>query len=535
MKPVNLMPGEEYPLFPDCTLEQLYTSFAQTHKASTYDLPNLSMQKIIGLAMLDVPVFHVGMLYEILGCTEPYNNVTKNISLLLGKKYIKAVRIDSDSEFRTVYYLTKAGYSALSSQMGNCRDFQSKTGKRLLETAVHDYGAGCGYISLIRSPFSAYPTYEVSTMFEKAAMPAGKFMRRSLRPDAVIDYESSLTWGKIYLEHDTNSEASARMTDKLNLYYGHGILSATLNGRHLPTDRYEQNLILYTFRKAYGKRPACFSASSIKKLIASMDDNQCVTEFESNDSEITGVLKELKRLTPAFKERWKKTDLQLFQKNVTNKTDKSLIKYLKSYQRGGSASRRNGALRTLIREYNEGANSTYAPALREMLEGYPVCFCAFNNMERLLPVLFMEDHPQVLAYLKKVLFPYYGDITYTDRRRLFPSNKPGEKALCMSNIFEASTEELISVEYFSGDLSALMRMYSIFRFNYDLANMPFKCILLVDSFRDAATLLDIMAPDFKQGASSLHHGSLYDISFLTIGGTYLYSISRDDKEVRIEP
>lgn len=533
----NNTSGTGYPALLPCSLTDILDQLIQTHGGADYlssdECGDIYAQTILGLLMLDIPVFSPSMLYEILGCDVPYNAVTKSLSCLAARKYIKTVRIDSDPEFRTVYYITKAGYTSLSSRLGNCREFQSKTGKRLLETAVHDYGVGCTYLSLVRSPFSVYPTYEVSTMFDKAAMPSGRFLRRSLRPDAIMKYESSHSFGTLYVEHDTNSESAQRMIDKLNLYYDHELLYSTLNGTNQSSDRYEQNMILYTFRKAYPKRPSCFSTSSIKKLVDTMEDGMTVESV--TDKAFQPILTELRKWTPAFKKHWKKDDLIQFSKDVANRTDRSLTRYQKYFQRNAASSRRNSALRILINEYNLGEKSVYYSALREMLEGYPVCFCAGNNIENLLPVLYMEDYPQTIAWLKKVLLPYYGEVSYRDRRTLFPSNKTGEKSLCMSNIFTTSTGELLSVEYFSGDLSALMRMYAIFTFTYNLTDMPFKCILIVDSFKDANVLLNLMAPDFKQGASSLHHGKLYDIVFLNTNGNYLYSISKDNQEVKIEP
>lgn len=536
MTETNLLPSFDFPSLQPCSLDDILNELIRTH-GDGGNLPlnervNISAQSILGLLMLDVPVFSASMLYEVLQCDISYKAITKGLSSLVARKYVKSVRIDSDPEFRVVYYLTKAGYTSLASRLGNCREFQSKTGKRLMETAVHDYGVGCTYLALVRSPFSVYPQYEVSTMFDKAAMPTGKFLKRSLRPDAIMQFESEKTFGKFYVEHDTNSESAQRMIDKLNLYYSHELLYSTLNGKQEHSVRYEQNMVLYTFRKSCGKRPLCFSVSALKRLIETMGDDDLVADVK--DESFALLVRDLRYWTPAIKRRWKKENLVQFAKDVDNRTDRFLIRYQKYYQRNASASRRNSAIKILMEEYALGEKSVYYSSIREMLEGFPVGFCSVNNLENLLPVLFMEDYPQTIEWLKRVLFPYYGEISYRDRRIMFPSNKSGERTLCMSNIFATSTGELLSVEYFSGDLSAIMRMYAIFTFTYDLSDMPFKCILIVDSVKDANNLLTLMAPDFKQGAETLHHGKLYDIVFLNVNGEHLYTISRDNQEVRVD-
>ena len=117
----------------------------------------------------------------------------------------------------------------------------------------------------------------------------------------------------------------------------------------------------------------------------------------------------------------------------------------------------------------------------------------------------------------------------------FTSNKAGGQALGMTNVFGTSTNELVCVEYISGDLSALMRMYLILQSNYDLGKMPFKCVYVVDSYKDADRFLTMLNPVFRLGETVLKHSDYYDIVFLSISGRYLFTISPEGNEVMVKP
>lgn len=526
-----------FPQPPICPIDGLLDGLIASHEPDNYvspvDKEKASTGMILLLCMTDTLVFNPSMLYDVLSCDTAYNIVSKHLSRLCKRGMIKAAAISADKEIQTVYYLTKAGYEQVAPLLSNCKPFKNKTGKRLSETARHDYGVSCGYLSFVRSPFTTSVTYEVSNMFEKASMPSGKFMRRSLRPDAVISISSDLTFGKCYLEHDTGSEQTIRMIDKLNLYQDHGILHSSSNGCPDEAAAYEQNSIIYTFRKAYMNKPDCFSYRQLERLAAVMSDDQTVDDI--TDAAFASLLKDLRQWTPAFKKHWKKQDITGFAGRVKNRTDLSLVRYQKYYQRNGAAARRNSALRILIDEYKKGRESSFHTAITEMLKGYPVGFCPYNGMDNLLPFLYMPDYPQIIRWVENVLQPYYGEITYRSRCMQFTSNKAGGQALGMTNVFGTSTDELVCVEYISCDLSALMRMYLILQSNYDLGKMPFRCVYVVDSYKDADRFLTMLNPMFRLGETVLKHNDCYDIVFLSISGKYLFTISPEGNEVMVKP
>lgn len=526
------------PRFPQtepCPIDRILDGLISAHGLGNYissvEREDAPAGAILLLCMPDVLIFHPSMLYDVLNCNIPARAVSTHLSRLHKRGLIKIASIPSDREIQSVYYLTKAGHEQAASMIGNCKPFKAKTGQRLSETAKHDYGVSCGYLSLVRSPFVLEPTYEVSNMFEKSAMPSGKFMRRSLRPDALIKITSDKTFGTIYLEHDTGSEHSVRMIDKLNLYYDHGIINSGHNGQGEDSKLYEQNCIIYTFRKGSISKPACFSYRQLQRLIDSMSDDQLVEQV--TDDTYASLIGELKRWTPAFKKHWTKAELIVFMNQVKDRNDTSLVRYQKYFQRNASAARRNSALRILIEEYKKGRQSAFYAAIQEMLGGYPVCFCAYNNMDSLLPFLYMEDYPDAIRWLSHVLKPYYGEITYESRHKLFAANKAGSTPLCMSNVFHTSTDELICVEYLSCDLSACMRLNAICQLSYDLAHMDFKCIFVVDSYKDADVLLTMMNPAFRRGETSLRHNECYDITFLSLNGDHLFTIAQDGSEVKV--
>lgn len=526
-----------FPSLSPCPLEEIHAGLAAIHGLDNYvsqvDKNKTSIGKILLMCMTDVVIFHPLMLYDVLNCKAPYRLLSTYLPDLKKRGLIKTAVIPSSTDFSSVYYLSKAGYEKAAAMIGNCKPYKGKTGQRLMETANHDFGVSCGYLSFVRSPFILYPTYDVSNMFEKSTMPSGKFMRHSLRPDAVFELRSEHTFGKVYLEHDTGSEATVRMIDKLNLYLNHAILNASLNGKSEEQNIYEQNCILFTFRKDDMNKPDCFSYRKVGRMLAAMSDSQSVEDMDKE--EFAPILSELKRWTPAFKKHWKKAELNQYVSDVKDRIDESLIRYRKYYQRNAAAARRNSALRILMEEYKKGRESKFQYSIRAMLSGYPVLFCSYNNVDNLLPFLYMEDYPQAIEWLKSVLHPYYGEITYRGRHITFPGNIVGGETITMSNVFDTATDEVICVEYISCDLSALMRMCILCHTKgYDLGNMPFKCVFVVDSYKDANVLISMMDKKFRIGETVLRHNKFYDISYLSVGGNYLFSIDKNGNEVKIQ-
>jgi len=527
-----------YPHSVPTELSLLFLALLQTHDLSDVNmedgLSGLSQIDMLGAFLIDIPIFHYSYLYEVLDCLMPSDHARIYISRLIKKEQLKKVPIasSSDKELSSIYYLTKAGYNFLAKPLANCSPYRSKNGQRLKETALHDFGVGAAYLSFIRSPFEVEPVYEMANMFEKASAPVGKHLRKSLRPDAILNYHSNETFGKIYVEHDTGHESVSRMIDKLNLYVLHGILSAGSNGSNDSEHSFEYNAILYTFRKGCKQRPLCFSRRRIQRLIANLPEGLSIDMYEPEDRTLSEVLVDLKKWTPAFRKHWTKEELKEYEINLHKNTEPSLIRYQRYYQRTEGAKRRNKAFRLLIQEFERRDRSEYYPALTEMLHGYPVWFCPFNHVTNSLPAFFMTDYPRTIAWIQEILIPYYGEVTYMSRQYRF-ANSSGGRELTLNNIFETNDGNKIAVEYISCDLSALIRLYAICQGEYELKSTPFDLILLVDSYKDASDILEYCNPLFKLGNDFLYRSGVLDLSFLSLTGNYLFSISKDGREVKI--
>lgn len=531
--------SEGYPQSIPIDLSTLFFALLQTHTNSVSNkkeaLYGISEADMLGAFFVDIPIFHYAYLYEVMDCHIPSSHARIYISRLVKKERVKSISIteSSDKELSTIFYLTKAGYKFLAGPLENCCPYRGKNGQRLKETALHDFGVGAAYLSFVRSPFEVEPIYEMTNMFDKVSAPAGKFLRKALRPDAILTYHSADTFGRIYVEHDTGNESVPRMMDKLNLYVLHGIMSAGSNGISTGQSSYEYNGILYTFRKQCKQRPLCFSRWRIQRLIEVLPEGLAVDAFEPQNNAHAELLADLKKWTPAFRKHWTKEELSKFEKDVHENTDTSLARYLRYNQRSAAAKRRNKAFELLIREFNQRERSVYYPAITEMLNGYPVWFCPYNHVTDSLPAFFMTDYPRVIIWIQSVLNPYYGDVTYVNRQERF-ANASGGRELTLNNIFETDNGNKIAVEYISCDLSALIRLYAICNGEYELKNTPFDLVLLVDSYKDASEILDYCNSLFKLGNDFLYKSGVLDLAFLSLTGNYLFSISQDGKEVKIE-
>ena len=531
--------SQGYPYNIPAELSSLFFALIQTHEDMETDmeqaLAGVSSLEMLGAFLVDIPIFHYSYLYEILDCNMSSSHVRMSMSRLIKKTMAKNTTLikSSDKEVSSVFYLTKGGYHFLSGRLMNCCPYRGKNGQRLSETAMHDLGVGAAYLSFVRSPFVVEPIYEMTNMFDKVSAPAGRFLRQALRPDAILSYHSDLSFGKIYVEHDTGHESVARMMDKLNLYVLHGVMNASSNGATGQyEDEYECNAILYTYRKQYKQRPSCFGRIKLQHLIDALPEGVTVDAFETEDGTISELLAELRRWTPAFRKHWGKEELKAFAKNVHNSIEPSFIRYQRYYQRAEAAKRRNSAFKLLIREFHRRDRSEYATAISEMLNGFPVWFCPYNHVTNALPSYFMQDYPRVITWLENVLMPYYGEVTYISRQKRFP-NPNGGRELTLSNIFEDKKGTNIAVEYISCDLSALLRLYVVCKGEYDVNNSPFNLILLVDSYKDANDIMDLCEPLFKAGSDRLFRGGVLDIAFLSLTGNYLFSLTPDGREVKL--
>jgi len=341
----NLSNAPSFPFQEPCScgeaLNGLYLSHNATGFLSDYELGKLGDGDLICLCMTDMLLFHPSMLAEVMNYPVPHDKVRAYLSRLKKRGMIKSTRIPYGSDIHTVYYLTKAGYMQASSRISNCCPFKSKAGQRLRETALHDYGVSCGYLAFVRAPFSVAITYEASKMFPKASMPSGRYLRNSLRPDAMMEIHSTKTSGRVFIEHDTGTEQASRMIDKLNLYYSHGLLDHSLSGNG------RSDCVIFTFRKNGLAHPECFNRKSVKALCEAMPDGISISQF-SDPSLPPSLFSDLRRWTPAYQEQWGKAELKEYLFLISNYTEPSLIRFYKLSQRNSSAFRRNAALRILF-------------------------------------------------------------------------------------------------------------------------------------------------------------------------------------------
>jgi len=527
-----------FPLLADCSAEQLIKDLMLTHGTETLlsasEAKCIEDSKLLFFCLSDLLLFNFAMVYEILGYPLPASRATTYLSRYKKKDYINSVRLPvSIEDIRTVYYLTKTGYAQAASGIGCSSPFRSKAGQRLSETALQDYGTSCAFLSLVRTPFYVSVTYDPVLTVKGCANPTDPTGKESFRPDALFRIQSQITEGDIYLEHDTGNRALNDLIGHLSEYHAKGVLNHAVNGRRdRMSPRSRHDCILYTFRKNGTKNPECFTGTKIDKLLSFMSDEDTVTSI--SNSEFATLLDDLKRWTPAFRAKWSKRDLTDFRARLSERIDPSYVRYQKYGQRAGSASRRNMILRTLSEEYEKGTGSPFYPAITEMMHGFSVGYVAYNCVDRLLPFYYSEDYPQFKEWIISVLTPYYGSVQYWEREMVFESNMKEGETICMPHVFYTGTEEYVSVEYVSGDLSGAVRMNALLHNFFDYQHIPVKCVFVVDSYKDADALLLLLNPIFRMGESILKHGGLFDFVFLNINGDYLYTITQEGRERRIE-
>ena len=549
-----------FPFLAPAPITECLVAYAREHGETLLlsELDRKSLSMIYGSFLIDLPVFSPTLFFEILNCTSNNTEISQVFARMIKNGLIKSLSLRNysvDATVRNVYYLTAKGHRDItSSTFSGSHPFSSKRGQRLMNNALHDLGIGAVYLSFARSPFIVNSVYEQSLMFDKAAMPSGKQMKRAHRPDARFDYYSNITQGTIFLEHDTKSESKKILLDKLKEYYSHRFMRAGSNGHSDDSSMFNQNMILITVRLSIDNLHYCFSPSRVASLVDVMDKlDEGATlktlEDKLNGDELDGIDKKyllpvisaFKDYTPAYSEKWTKEKLSDYSLSLKTRNNKYYIDFLKSHQQKKAHSRRDELIKLLTADYDKiewGSkdNSTeYFTVLMEMLHGFPVCIVGYNCLDRLLPCFFMEDYPDVIKWLQDVLRPYYGEITYENRFRDFDGQESFFPFLRMYNIFSTSTNETLSIEYLSGDISSIMKLYCIGKRNFDFSNPGFKSVYIVDSLKDAVKIVDMVQKEFKIGNSTLFGGKNYDISFLTVNGKFLFSIDKNDKMVRVNP
>lgn len=530
-----------YPYLQPTSLKELYKDLLKTH----YDFYHVDFDdtfselQILTMILLDVPFFHSIMMTEILNCTDGASKIRSYLNRLMQTKDTTNcnVKVMNDNEIRLLYYITRNGYHKLVSTTGpTISKYDSKTGKTLTRTSLHDFGVAESLLAFYRSPYALDIAYELPTTFDKAVMPSGykAHYKRSLRPDGVFKYRefrNNKSKGTIYIEHDTGNESLLIMISKIGEYFAHGLLSSSLNKEEV-NGTYIQDAIIYTYRTKYTTRPLCFRLNALTRFVAAYPSDVTLDKYENDEDK--EMIKSFSMWTAAIKKKWNKERLEQFVKDVREGTDKDLLAYFRYYQRKSASTRRKRTVDILIDAYNEGASNELYPAITEMLSGFPVFFNANNCLPNTLPAMFMPDYPQTIDWIKDTLKPYFGNMEYTYRHFTYP-NSSGGKELCFSNIFKAETGEDVAVEYISGDLSALLRLYLVSNFTYDIRNFPFTYILLVDSIKDAITIIEQCNKDLKIGVDKFSHSERFEYAFLNIGGNYLYRVDSNNKEVRLKP
>ncbi len=535
----------------------------------------ISLTSALMYFMFDVKFFSPVLLYETLNCTTNYDTLKGLLHRLCKKGWLR--RYDNkitkaSNELPCVYYVTKDGYAEYGHKLGNTLPYQTKQGQDIHKKIVHDYGEVSDYFFMSRTPFVITSVrFEPVIVHDTLIMPEGKERLKGLYPDVVIDYKSTTitkTGGTIYFEHDTGSEGIKIAMAKLKLYNEHNIIPDF--ACKFRNKMFEQDAILFTIRRAYSERPACFNRTRLENLLKQIETvklrggTDIIGKLGSKDidEKQRSVVRSLRKWTNGDCDNWNYDDLKAHIDSVRNRVSPYLRHYMRETQRAKAAARRNEMVEFLIQEYNKGNNSFYKTVFSRMLHGFPVGICAYNYIDRFFSTYFLEDYPDTMKWIKHVLEPYFGDMSSALERALeMDSNKADNKYLTMTNVFFSDKyKQYVSVEYLSCSLTSLIKLYVMLNSDYaffNLYNMCFKMVYLVDSFEDACYIADIINPDLlKLGYNKLGPSDKFDsnkiastqakltysrcrlsrcdIVFLTIGGDHLFTISNDNKEVVVE-
>ena len=565
-------PIAHYPFQKSTTLDEIYGQLLLNHgvkNLSSVDT-DTPVKEILGCFIMDVPLFSVNMLYEVLGCYISRPTLRKYLNRLKKEGAVKSfeMRIKSNRNGTRFYYVTPLGYNSLSDYLPNCISYFNRKGKNPQRDAFHNYGKGCAYLGFVRSPFRFTKfTYEFPLKHDFAAMPVGKKSKGAAQADAVFDYTSGYVEGRIYIEQDNYSEDMDDILNKLNAYFNHGVIDSTEANCGYGPEEWHEDFILYTefSRKGYEKRSCCFQSRPLLNLIDKMDDIVSVTDLYkmSNrtgsdgkkdisdsdkdsscplSSEDRKTLSELSRWTPAIKKKWHKEEMLSFHKSVASyENNEFYYRYVKYVQREHCAGRRNEIIEALIKERKKGDSSPYSVLIRELIGGFSLCICPSNGIDRFLPGFFLYEYPDAMAWLKRVLYPYFGELTGYQRWSSVQNNRLANRnPLGVNNIFHSEkTKQLICVEYLSCNISSALRMYTVDQ-EFDPKKMEITFIYLVDSVNELPDILDMTLENITAGTDTLNvRSDIINRLYLTINGEYLFTMNKDSEtgkyqEIRIE-
>lgn len=499
------------------TDEALMEAVCSTHDAPSYGTP-LTSNNLLCIAANTI-VFSPFMLYEALGYQTDVKAVRTYLALLTKSGSIKTVRLPhADGEIRTLYYITRQGFNNISVLVPAIREFHSRTGKRVSETGIHDYGVGYAYLAYLTSPYRITSiNYEQVTSSPAAGLRQNKL--RSIRHDCVLTVSADNGTGKIYLEYDTGTEPIPVLSKKLPLYASHGLMDIS------------SDILLITFRRQMPQKAPCFRPALLSVLIADMPEDMSVAQYRENgqyDKSLLPVLDTLERYTPAFKKNWKKADLSRMLIRLQANTERGLYYYYEGLQNSFSAGRHDKLLAHILTAYQK-KNPEYEYCTGCMLSGFRVITSAAASLSRHLPIIHMEDYPAVTEWLCKVLSAYYGQTEYISTTYTPPDPLMGKKSITFRNLFRTQRAD-VCVEYLSCDISSFLRAYALLDNTYDARTLQLSLVLIVDRIEDAITFSNVTG--YQYDIKDIPYTRLF-LCFLLRGSDNLFMIGKDNKECRL--
>lgn len=502
---------------PSMTDEMLMEAVCFTHDAPLYGIP-LTSNNLLCIAANTI-VFSPYMLYEALGYQTDVKAVRTYLSLLIKSGSLKTVRLPhADGDIRKLYYITRQGFNTISVLVPAIREFHSRSGKRVSETGIHDYGVGYAYLAYLVSPYRIDSiSYEQVTSSPAAGLKHNRL--KSIRHDCVLTVSADNGTGKIYLEYDTGTEPIPVLAKKLPLYASHGLMDIS------------SDILLITFRRQMPQKAPCFRPALLSALITDMADDISVARYRENgqyDRSMLPVLDSLERYTPAFKKGWKKADLSRMLVRLRANTEKGLFHYYERLQNSFSAGRHDKLLAYILTAYQKH-DPEYEYCINCMLSGFRVITSAAASLSRYLPIIHMEEYPDITEWLCRILTDYYGQAEYAGTTYTPQNPLIGKKQITLHNLFRTQRAD-VCVEYLSADISSFFRAYGLIDNTYDARSLQLSLVLIVDRMEDAVAFSSFTG--YQYDIKDIPYQRLF-LCFLLRGSDYLFMIGKDNKECRL--
>ena len=439
-----------------------------------------------------VPLFSPFMLYEGANYKSDYKLVSAYLSRLSKRGEIMPFKITNSCEdFYKLYYITKKGYEKVSSIIPSNVAYKSrpgyasKAGKRMQNTALHDYGIGFSYLAFLLSPFTFNVNYEFQIKRNPGFLSDNKASLKSLRPDLLISAEYKDTPFNVYIEQDTGSESIPVLINKLLSYSSYSLLNpAFLN-----------DALIFSFRTSNPKKPDCFMPKKLSNLISLMDNNDTLYDLIQDDilpPSLTGVSNALISLFPSKAYTLSKNDLQSLLKGVLARTGPSLYAYYKRHQYEFFKIRRNGIINSL-KKAALNPPFGYIKLISYLLSGFKVYLTPTVDLIYDLPLFFpalYSDIKKGIFDTVKISYPFakpFGELTISVGAPHLPGIKFSD------SFYVTGTERHIVTGYISRDLSVFIRLYVLSAYK-DALNINLTMILFTDNIKDAM-YFSLMLPD----------------------------------------